>query len=333
MELPHTIETSTRLELSRKIAEGGMGAVYEARQFGAEGFEKTVAVKFLLPNLTDNRHVLDLFIAEAKLVANLVHENIIQIYQFGHSEKGYYIVMEYVNGIPLDAFISYHKQTNTPLPVELAVFIISRIARGLAYAHKRRDKYGEPLGIVHRDVCPNNIMLTTEGLPKLGDFGVAQVAKSGLRSKRFLVGKRLFMAPEQADKQDVDFRADIFSLGTVLFKSLCFENIRTDEAVRTADISEIAAMEIPWGLIPRDTPSGLINILRKMLHLRREERYQDTDKLARDLEFFIYQHGYGPTIQTLEAYLKRHFQHLYDYTVAPPKPSTVNSENQTVKIN
>ncbi len=306
-----TIDDSVHLKIIRKIAEGGMGAVYEAQQMGTEGFEKTVAIKIMLSKLV-KKQFSDLFIAEAKLVANLVHENIVQIYQLGRTSAGYYIVMEYVNGVSLANFLSYHRTLNIPFPEELAVFIISRIARGLAYAHKREDAQGNFLAIVHRDVCPANIMITTEGLPKLADFGVAKAAKRALPGDGMFVGKILYMAPEQAQKKSVDYRADVFSLGAVLFELLSYQTIRKiDKKTTTTNAGKLAVKEIPWDFLPNSTTEELRAILRSMMALNPKDRYQDTDILAHDLEYYIYQKGYGPTIQTLERYLRTRFTYLY----------------------
>lgn len=324
-----TLEDFFQFVITRKIAEGGMGAVYEAQEIGAEGFEKTVAIKTMLAKLT-RKEFSRLFIAEAKLVANLVHENIVQIYQLGRMSGGYYIVMEYVKGIPLSEFISYHKITNTMIPESLAVFITSRIARGLAYAHKRRDKDGVPLNIVHRDVCPNNILITTEGLPKLADFGVAKVAKSALSDMELVVGKLLYMAPEQAENQDVDYRADFFSLGAVLFELLSYQNIRElSGKTTTSRVRGLAKQDIPWNLLPSSISAELTDILRKMLALNPNDRYQDTDELAHALEYHIYCDGYGPTIQTLEQYMRRHFGFLYDVR-GDKTANTVGDETTTI---
>jgi eukaryotic-like serine/threonine-protein kinase len=323
-----TLEDFFQFTITRKIAEGGMGAVYEAQEIGAEGFEKTVAIKTMLSKLIQ-KEFSELFIAEAKLVANLVHENIVQIYQLGRLPGGYYIVMEYVNGIALANFISYHRILKIPVPEALAVFIAGRIARGLAYAHKRRDKEGNPLDIVHRDVCPNNILITTEGLPKLADFGVAKVAKSALLGDGLVVGKLVYMAPEQAQKKHVDYRADIFSLGAVLFEMLSCRPIREVGADTTVShANELARQEIPWEHLPSSVHKDIRSILEKMLALDPKDRYQDTDTLAHALEYFIYRDGYGPTIQTLEQYLREHFGFLY--TNPDHKSSKENEEATTV---
>jgi len=302
------INDTVSLKFTRKIAEGGMGSVYEAQQLGTEGFEKTVAIKMLLRELADETFA-ELFVAEAKLVANLVHENIVQIYQLGRIDSEYYIVMEYVHGISLGDFLQRHRFYNMHLPEELAVFLVSRIARGLAYAHKRQDRKGNPLNIVHRDVCPHNILITTEGLPKLADFGVAKAANTALLDDKYVVGKYLYMAPEQGQRKHVDFRADIFALGAILFELLSYQPIRDPDAV-TGRASDLVK-EIPWDLLPKKIPKTLISILKKMLAINGEDRYQDTNVMARALEYYIYRDGYGPTIQTLEDYLRKYFDYLY----------------------
>ncbi|MBN1674267.1 MAG: serine/threonine protein kinase [Kiritimatiellae bacterium] len=334
-----TIEGAVSFRLTRKIAEGGMGAVYEAQQIGTEGFEKTVAIKMLLRELAEPRFS-DLFVAEAMLVARLVHENIVQIYQLGRTGDEYYIVMEYVQGISLADFIRRHRFYRIQLPEELAVYIASRVARGLAYAHKRKDATGTPLNIVHRDVCPNNILITTEGLPKLADFGVAKAANTAMLDDRFLVGKYLYMAPEQAQRQVVDYRADIFSLGAVLFELLTYRPIRTPDKNKNKsreDVERLIAEPVPWDIAERKMSQDLVAILKKMLGKRPEDRYQDTDVLARTLEYYIYRHGYGPTIQTLEAYLRKHFDYLYasegQVSAWEPQMSTVEPWQSTAPFN
>ncbi len=170
--------SKTNYSVVKKIAEGGMGAVYKAQQKGIAGFEKTVAIKTLLGHVSKNPQFIDRFVFEAKLVANLVHENIVQIYQLDRHKGEYFFILEFVNGISLFSFVDFLIRTKTLLPEKLAVFIASRIARGLAYAHSRCDANGKPLSIVHCDVCPHNIMLTTEGLPKLTDFGIARATST-----------------------------------------------------------------------------------------------------------------------------------------------------------
>jgi len=300
----------------RTIAAGGMGSVYEARQLGAAGFEKRVAIKTILPEYSDDQRFVELFIQEAKLVADLVHENIIQIYQFGLSSDGYYIVMEYINGLPLAEFIRVHNATDRRIPEELAVFIVSRIARGLAYAHSRVGREGVPLNIVHRDVCPNNILITTEGLPKLGDFGIAKAATQVVRAKG---GKKSYMSPEQASSGQVDFRSDIYSLGLVLFELLAQRQARLMWADQLAEAARQGWVD--WASLPASVSAPVRTILERMLQGDPLRRYSATEQLAYDLEYAIYHKGYGPTVVTLESYLRQHFPGLYRAGTPPPRLS------------
>ena len=311
--LPFTaIYDTYRYRIVREIASGGMGTIYEAMQLGANGFEKRVAIKTLLPRLAANKRFIDMFIDEAKLVADLVHENIIQIYHLSQTSEGWHIVMEYVNGISLHDFIRGHVVMPESLPVNLAVFVASRIARGLAYAHGRTAADGSPLHIVHRDVCPNNVLITTEGLPKLGDFGIAKAANT-VTPERGLMGKLYYMAPEQARKEAVDQRADIYSLGLVLFEMLALRPARRFADEDGEDILHLAEEgRVNWDALPGSVDPSLREILERMLALDPDERYADADEVGHALEYHIYHSGYGPTVVTLEKYLWTHFATLLD---------------------
>ena len=169
-----TIQDTNTFKLVRKLAEGGMGAVYEAIQLGSDGFEKRMAIKTILEDFSANDEFVEMFIGEAKLVADLIHQHIVQIYQLGKAGRQYYMAMEYIAGVNLEQFIDRHHQYKKRIPTELCVYICSRVARALEYAHKKRNAQGELLGVVHRDVSPKNIMIDTEGVCKLTDFGIAK---------------------------------------------------------------------------------------------------------------------------------------------------------------
>lgn len=299
------IKGISNYKLVRKIAEGGMGAVYEAQQVGAEGFVKTMAIKTILPHYSSNTEFVDMFIGEAKLVANLVHENIVQIYQLGKDQKdNYYIAMEYMDGINLEEFLYRHKDIDKEIPVELAAFIAARVCRGLEYAHKKCDSDGEPLNIVHRDVSPKNIMINKEGTVRLTDFGVAKAQHYMQQQEgEVLMGKVEFMSPEQADYQVTDARSDLFSLGIVLYEMLTGVNIfEVDDVYETLErIKELPLQD------PRDfrseIPEGLVKILMKALERDLSKRYQSAGEMGYALEYHLYHKGYGPTVQTLGKYL------------------------------
>lgn len=293
--------------LKRKLAKGGMGAVYEAEQFGAEGFVKTVAIKTILPQFARHESFVASFVGEAKLVANLVHPNIVQIHHLGRHGDTYFIAMEYIEGISLFAFLSLHRQLGQRVPVEIATYIISRICRGLEYAHARCDEQGNPLGIVHRDLSPNNILINREGEVKITDFGVARARRYlPPDEESLLVGCIEFMSPEQAACGDVDGRSDLFSLGLLYYELLTGIRVflQQDDALEDA-VARIQECEIPNPLSHRpDLPPSVMKTLLQCLARERTARPATAGELAYALESEMYAKGYGPTIVTLAKYVK-----------------------------
>jgi len=213
-------------EMVRSIAEGGMGMVVEARQLGSDNFSKQVAIKLIREEYSSIPEFRSNFVGEARLVADLIHTNIVQTYHLGVIGGQYYMVMEFVNGKNLEEFIARHVETHQKVPVTLAVFILSRVCRGLAYAHQKRDLSGRLLGIVHRDVNPKNIMIAHEGDVKLTDFGIAKALDLMYNEEgEVIAGKDEYLSPEQAKCEVTDGRADLFAVGIVLAELLCGRNI------------------------------------------------------------------------------------------------------------
>src|SRR5881296_4726374 len=203
-----------------------MGVVYEAEQLGARGFVKRLAIKVIRQNYATQKQFIENFIGEAKLVADLIHTNIVQTYHLGEARGVYFIAMELIRGVNLEQFSAQLVDKRRTLPKELAVFIVSRVARGLAYAHAKADKDGKTLGIVHRDVSFKNIMIAFEGDVKLTDFGIAKARGFLVDNEGEVVaGKADYMSPEQANFQITDKRSDIFSAGVVLAHLLLGRNI------------------------------------------------------------------------------------------------------------
>ena len=298
------ITTITRYELKRQIATGGMGSIYEAEQHGAVGFVKTVAIKLLLPELSENQEFVSMFIGEAKLVAGLVHQNIVQMYQLGRSDDGYFIAMEYIDGIDLEQFMGRHQELDRNVPVELVAYIASRICRGLEYAHSKTDESGERLDIVHRDVSPRNIMITNEGEVKLTDFGVAKARRivADKLNDYMMVGKIPYMSPEQAMYKETDKKSDLFSLGVVFYELLTGERIFERDSESEA-IDGIISGEIPpVERFRKEVPQELVDILMRCLARAPEERFQSAGEVGYALERYMYSKGYGPTIVTLAKY-------------------------------
>ena len=296
---------SVTYSLTRKISDGGMGAIYEAMQFGAEGFMKRVAIKTILPKFKKNGDLVSSFVGEARLVANLVHQNIVQIHHLGRHKGGYYIAMEYIDGMTVTEFMGTHYQLVRSVPVDLAVFIISRVARGLEYAHNKLDSNGQPLNLVHRDVSPNNIMIDTGGEVKLADFGVAKASKYMVDNSNDLVGCVEFMSPEQARCDSVDGRSDIFSLGLVFYELLTGTRLfRTDCGRESRALEAIIDGSIPDPRNYRtELPEDVARIALKMLQKDVDQRYQLVGEAAHDLEYCMYKSGYGPTVVKLANYV------------------------------
>src|SRR5262252_5957497 len=221
-----SIQNEFRYEIVRKIFEGGMGIVYEAEQLGTRGFVKRIAIKVIRQNLADQSQFIENFIGEAKLVADLIHTNIVQTYHLGETRGIYFIAMELIRGVNLEQFAQQLQDKRKVLPAELAVFIVSRVARGLAYAHAKADRNGKTLGIVHRDVSFKNIMIAFEGDVKLTDFGIAKARGFLVDNEGEVVaGKADYMSPEQANFQVTDKRSDLFSAGVVLGHLLLGRNV------------------------------------------------------------------------------------------------------------
>lgn len=325
-----TIQSDFRYEITRKIFEGGMGVVYEGEQIGVRNFVKRVAIKVVRQHYANQKNFIDNFIGEAKLVADLIHTNIVQTYHLGESRGVYFIAMELIRGVNLEQFLQQVKDKRRTLPVELAVFIVSRVVRGLAYAHAKTDKDNNPLGIVHRDVSPKNIMIAWEGDVKLTDFGIAK-AKGLLKHEEgeVVAGKADFMSPEQADFQITDKRSDIFSAGIVLANLLLGSNVFKG---KSADESRdrVLKMQIPdFRELDNRIDDRLNQILQRSLSRDLGARYQTGEELLYDLEHLIYHKGYGPTNETLGRYIRELFGQLDPKELSAMRGNTLLMERAT----
>jgi len=298
-------------ELARVVAEGGMGVVYEGLQHGSGGFSKRVAVKLIREEYSRIEAFRKNFVGEARLVADLIHTNIVQTYHLGEISGQYFMTMEYVDGVNLEDFIRRHLDTGQPIPVDLATFIISRICRGLAYAHQKCDKEGRSLDIVHRDVNPRNIMLAWEGDVKLTDFGIAKALDLMYNEEgEVIAGKDEYLSPEQARREVTDARADLFSCCVVLAEMLLQENIFESES-EEATRNNILEMRIPdFSEMRKEVDGRLNDILQLGLTRDRDRRFQSAQGMLTCLERYLYGDGYGPTNEKLALYLRD----LYDAT-------------------
>jgi len=318
-----SIHSDHRYDIVRKIYEGGMGIVYEAEQHGAQNFVKRVAIKVIRQNYATQKSFIENFVGEAKLVADLIHTNIVQTYHLGESKGTYYMAMELIRGVNLEQFADQLRHKNHTLSVEMAVFIASRVCRGLAYAHAKCDKNGNVLGLVHRDVSFKNIMIAFEGDVKLTDFGIAK-ARGFLTDQEgeVVAGKADYMSPEQADFQITDKRSDLFSVGVVLAHLLLGHNIfkgTTPEESR----KRIMTLPIPdFRQKDKRIDDRLNEILQRTLVRDPNKRYGDAGELLYALEHYIYHSGYGPTNETLGKLMRELFGQNAQVAVAGAKGST-----------
>jgi len=283
------IEQFGKYILLEKIASGGMAEVYLARSSGAEGVNKFVAVKRILPQFSDNQEFIDMFREEARIAVNLQNSNIVQIFEFGVEKSQFYLMMEYVEGRNLRQIINEFKKNNMQLSIDQVVFIIKEVAAGLDHAHRCIDgATGLPLNITHRDMSPQNIMVSYEGEVKIIDFGIAK-AESQMEATRAgtLKGKFGYMSPEQAEGYNIDLRTDVFSTGIVLWELLANDRLFTASSEQGI-LRKIRDCQIPSiRKINPSVPPELEKIVNKALAKDRSLRYQTSAALHRDLNRFL----------------------------------------------
>jgi TonB family protein len=311
-----------------KIATGGMAEVWKARMRGVEGFQKTVAIKKILPHLSDNQDFIEMFIDEAKLAAQLNHNNIIHIYDLGKIQSSYYIAMEYIDGYDLKTILKLAADRDNPLSVELALFIAAKIAAALDYAHRKRDFEDRDLGLVHRDVSPQNVLISQDGDIKLCDFGIAKAASKASHTQAgALKGKLQYMSPEQAWGRAIDKRSDIFALATVLFELLTGRKLFTgDNELSILEQVREARITPPSQYNDEVTPQ-IDAIVVKALQKDPANRYQTAGEMERDINQVLYSFKPTPTAADLAIFMHR----LSTAEAAPMPPAAPIAEQEPVR--
>ncbi len=275
--------------LLEKLATGGMAEVFLARKPGAGGIGKFLAIKRILPQFADSDEFIDMFKDEAKIAINLNHSNIVSIHEFGVESDQFFIVMDYVNGRNLRQILNKIKKNSSKLSIDQIVYVVKEVASGLDHAHRCLDgTTGKPLNITHRDMSPQNVMVSFEGELKIVDFGIAK-AESKMETTRAgtLKGKFGYMSPEQAEGQPVDLRTDIFSLGIILWELLANDRLFVaNNEINT--LKKIRDCQIPsLRKIDPNIPVELERITNKALAKDRNLRYQTAAALHRDLNRFL----------------------------------------------
>jgi tRNA A-37 threonylcarbamoyl transferase component Bud32 len=293
--------------LRQKVARGGMAELFLADYMRRDGFKRRVAIKRILPHLAGNQNFIKMFTREARVAALLQHPNVVQIFDYGKIKNAYFIAMEYIDGKNLGEILTALKQG---LPIDKAVFIISRICKGLDYSHtKREENTGEPLHIIHRDISPQNLLISYQGEVKISDFGISKArSEPSLTQAGVVKGKMAYLSPEQALGEPIDHRADIYALGLVFHETLTGKRVyrfSSDiEAIRTIPKLDIEPVK---NLVP-DLPEELNRIVMKCLEKQKELRYQSSSDLYTDLAAFIKELRISLDASDLADYMKKIFK-------------------------
>lgn len=313
-----------RYELLRKIAAGGMGQVLLARK-GAEGFEKLVVIKRILPHLVEDEEFFAMFIDEAKITMRLDHPNIARINEFGVENGVHFIEMEYVSGEDVRRMDKRARMANHPVPLGVILRVIADAAAGLDFAHKAKDSKGNPLGLVHRDVSPQNVLVGFDGSVKLIDFGVAKAAgRAQHTATGILKGKFPYMSPEQADGLDIDARSDVFALGIVLWELLTGKRLfKGENDLMTQRLVKACQVPPPSEVEP-SLPKGLDAVVLKSLAKDVKDRYADAGAFRMALEDFAFKNS----IPASNAHLVEFMQGLYaDRIAKEADPRTLEEDS------
>src|SRR3954471_2593560 len=229
------MEQFGKYTLIRKIGTGGMAEVFLARTSVAQGLNKTLVIKKIHTAYARSRQFVTMFVDEAKIALGLNHPNIVQVFDFGAVADTYFLAMEHVEGIDLLQLLQEAAKARQRLPYGLSAYIVQQLAKGLDYAHRKADEFGEPLGIVHRDISPQNILLSWDGSVKIVDFGIAR-ARDVHEEEGVVKGKFAYMSPEQARGEPVDHRSDVFSAGIVLYELACARPLFTGKGKEVLDL-------------------------------------------------------------------------------------------------
>jgi serine/threonine-protein kinase len=316
-----------KYQLVRKLATGGMAEVFLAKAAGPMGFEKTLVLKRILPHLAEEPSFVEMFLSEAKLAAQLTHPNVVQIFDFGESEGAYFLAMEYIDGPNLRVLVKRARGLGLALPPAVCARLIVSACEGLAFAHDFCDPAtGQPLGLIHRDISPDNIILSRQGAVKVVDFGIAKAAGQSHKTQSGVIkGKLAYMPPEQLRAWPLDRRVDVYALGVVFYELLTGH--KPFEAPTEASLMQTILFEAPVPAVRHrpDLPEAVQRILDRVLAKDREQRYPDCLALQADLEDFI--HSVGRPVSTQQiAQLVAQVSVGTDAPVPTPQPGTPPEE-------
>ncbi len=285
-------DSQQRYRVVEKLESGGMAEVFRAESEGLQGFKKQVAIKRVLPHLSEKKKFISMFLDEARLSAHLSHSNCVQVFDIGVGDNAYFIVMEFVDGANLKSIAESLKKSGHTFPVSAAVYIAIQICNGLSYAHELKDPQGTDLHIVHRDMSPPNVLVTKFGEVKIVDFGLAKANSQLEKSEPGIIkGKFSYLSPEAAMGQDVDPRTDVFAVGIILWELLAGQRLfMGDTDFQTVKKVQQAVIP-PISQINENAPPELERILARALARDPDLRYRTARELSRDLTKFMFEFG------------------------------------------
>jgi serine/threonine-protein kinase len=294
-----------RYRILQKIDAGGMAEIYRGVIVSIEGFEKPVAIKRVLPSLSQNQKFVTMFLDEARLSMQLTHANIVQIFDIGKADDTYFIAMEMVDGSNLRRVMQRSLDRGQPFPVETACYLAMEIAKALAYAHEKTDANNTPLGIVHRDVSPPNVLISHNGEVKLTDFGLARAASNlAVTDAGVVKGKFSYLSPEVADSKPVDARADIYSVGIILWELLCGRRLFVGKNdLDTVELVRAGVVPKPSTLRP-EIEGELDRIVMRSLAKNPKRRYQSARELEQELAAYLFKHNKRVTSADLASFVR-----------------------------
>ncbi|HEX9604994.1 MAG TPA: serine/threonine-protein kinase, partial [Myxococcales bacterium] len=296
-----------------RIAVGGMAEVFAAKAFGAEGFERILAIKKILPTMGEDPELVSMFVDEARIAVQLSHPNIVQVLELGKHDETLYIAMEYISGRDLRQLLDRYRRRGQPLPIPHACAIAARVCDALDYAHRKRDASGSPLGIVHRDVSPQNVLVSFDGGVKLIDFGIAKAERRLQKTQSgILKGKFSYMSPEQVRGDPLDHRSDVFAAGVLLWELICGRKLFTGDS-DFAVLEKVRKGEVPppAGVNP-EVPEALSRVVLAALAPEPRDRYQWCSELHDDLLPFAQLGGAPLGSRQLAAFLREELRSEHD---------------------
>lgn len=307
------------------LGKGGMAEVYKAKLKGIGGFEKVLVIKKILPHLASSESFIKMFFDEAKITVALHHPNIVQVFELGEIEGTYYMSMEYVDGCNLNKLIGKVMAQKARLPFKHLIFIVMEVCKALYYAHRAVDSNGEPLNIIHRDVTHSNILISYSGDVKLADFGIAKARiQEGKEKPGVIKGKLGYMAPELIKGEEIDSRADIYSLGVVFFEAMTLKKLfkggRDEEVVRKILNHDVDTTLMDYPTIPDEVQ----DILRRALAVDREKRYHSAHEFFTDLNDYIFNNGIQVSPHEFSEFVCKIMKGR-DSIIAPDEGSSISS--------